>query len=956
MSELTKSVMEMRTRAARFYSVDFHMHSPASFDWDRSLPSGVEPAPQLARLGQAESPGAGAVSAYRDACRESGREVAVVCDHNAGRFGLAAAAENDADLTVIPGVELSVSVDQPLLRGHQIHLLVVLPDGSGVEAFGRLFPPATPDELSRTGKEIFAYGSLDDVIRSMREQNCIVIAAHVDNDRGIRMEWRDSVTYVCEPLAGTDEQREALSRFGDQVKDDLCRFDALQVRSPRDGPHYLDEEGVPRVALLLGSDCHSSVDLSSSCRAKCSFVKMAVPGYDSLRVALDYPETRIRFETDLPEVRPPRLLGLRVHSGADSQAFFSDTTMGFSDNLSCVIGPRGSGKSALIDALRYLFGMNRTLDEIPELKPQVLARQEHTLSGARIEALYELENGERHRLEATYDPGEPYVTRVFDLEGNLLAVPDVEKSGLYPLRLFGWNELESLAQSAEGLRDLLDKFIPETVALKLEQHELLAKLDTNAHDCAAKMQEAGRYFSDDELDFLHLKEYERQFAALNTPGVAQVFAELDSIGAKKQFIEKARRTIEEARGKGQALSPTTLSALLADPGLTSWFEELFVKKIGITGFDALLEKTAVEIVSAADVALARLDEEASSLTESESEARKTIRAAVGEDEQIVGDLRGNAKARLDRAGANLAHYRELESAIDGLLGARAVLRQALVDAETRISEARGNAAQEIERRIALVEDDRFVVRVQVVPSEDNGRFLERLQAQANTERFPGHYKHQRRLDTIAANLTSSAFVEAVFDARSDALVGERSDGGNTYAIDKHYAQELVEANRVAQIVDGVGVKQWDSTKAAWLMALETARPDDFFHVELSGRPVQLCSPGQRCSAMLPIVALTSQAPIVIDQPEDNLDNRLVSRTLYRILAKLKESRQIIVATHNPNILVSGDAEQVLVLSPEGELAEYGSIDRDEVVEHVIALMEGGADAFRKRQTRYAGHL
>ena len=104
--------------------------------------------------------------------------------------------------------------------------------------------------------------------------------------------------------------------------------------------------------------------------------------------------------------------------------------------------------------------------------------------------------------------------------------------------------------------------------------------------------------------------------------------------------------------------------------------------------------------------------------------------------------------------------------------------------------------------------------------------------------------------------------------------------------------------------------------------------------------------------MLPIVALTSTAPLIIDQPEDNLDNRLVSRSLFRILARLKESRQIIVATHNPNILVSGDAEQVLVLSPSGKLEESGSIDKAEIVKHVISLMEGGAEAFRKRQTRY----
>ena len=64
--------------------------------------------------------------------------------------------------------------------------------------------------------------------------------------------------------------------------------------------------------------------------------------------------------------------------------------------------------------------------------------------------------------------------------------------------------------------------------------------------------------------------------------------------------------------------------------------------------------------------------------------------------------------------------------------------------------------------------------------------------------------------------------------------------------------------------------------------------------------------------MLPLIALAEDAPLIIDQPEDNLDNKLVGKMLVDVLASLKEYRQIIVATHNPNIVVSGDAEQVIV--------------------------------------------
>lgn len=116
------------------------------------------------------------------------------------------------------------------------------------------------------------------------------------------------------------------------------------------------------------------------------------------------------------------------------------------------------------------------------------------------------------------------------------------------------------------------------------------------------------------------------------------------------------------------------------------------------------------------------------------------------------------------------------------------------------------------------------------------------------------------------------------------------------------------------------------------MLLELAEQsiDDTVNIRLNDRAVDGLSPGQRSSAMLPLIALAEKGPLIIDQPEDNLDNAMVGETLTRILADLKEQRQIIVTTHNPNIVVGGDAEPVIVLkSEDGHRAAIditGSID------------------------------
>jgi hypothetical protein len=134
--------------------------------------------------------------------------------------------------------------------------------------------------------------------------------------------------------------------------------------------------------------------------------------------------------------------------------------------------------------------------------------------------------------------------------------------------------------------------------------------------------------------------------------------------------------------------------------------------------------------------------------------------------------------------------------------------------------------------------------------------------------------------------------------------------------------------------------------------------DDYETILLNGGPVNEKSPGQRSSAMLPLIALAERTPLIIDQPEDNLDKRLIGRVLMKVLAELKERRQIIVCTHDPNILVGGDAEQVIVLDAisdkKGKVSAHGSIDNGDIIETVIELLEGGAEAFRSRGKRYRG--
>jgi ABC-type sulfate/molybdate transport systems ATPase subunit len=114
------------------------------------------------------------------------------------------------------------------------------------------------------------------------------------------------------------------------------------------------------------------------------------------------------------------------------------------------------------------------------------------------------------------------------------------------------------------------------------------------------------------------------------------------------------------------------------------------------------------------------------------------------------------------------------------------------------------------------------------------------------------------------------------------------------------------------------------------------------------------SKGQKATAILPLLLRPAPYPLILDQPEDDLDNRFIFETLVEKLKELKSERQLIFVTHNANIPVIGDADRVLAMSmssPEqAELIGAGSVE--EMREPIIELLEGGRSAFEFRSRTY----
>lgn len=130
------------------------------------------------------------------------------------------------------------------------------------------------------------------------------------------------------------------------------------------------------------------------------------------------------------------------------------------------------------------------------------------------------------------------------------------------------------------------------------------------------------------------------------------------------------------------------------------------------------------------------------------------------------------------------------------------------------------------------------------------------------------------------------------------------------------------------------------------------------------RPVQEISLGQQVAAILTFVIEYGKfnndfTPLVIDQPEDNLDNQYIYKNLVQALKIIKNERQVIIATHSSTIVTNADSEQVIVMesnNKNGWIKRRGYASDEHILKHIVNYMEGGKESFNHKIRIYSDIL
>jgi len=940
MDELLAQVLST-PNGARFYRVDFHNHTPhdPAFHCGGLAIDTDEEKAEFARE-------------YVRHLKETQQlEIVGITEHNdVSWLPYIQAAAQEAGLVVFPGIELGANDGK-----RQVHFLALFNPGTAagtldhfISSLGllpdeRFHPDGTPKLVDLDCRSL-----TNRIVSTSPELRGIPIAAHASSKNGLFHElegesrvlaYRDPHLLAVEIPAGRDV---------------LNDFERALVNGEQ--AHYDNKA----VACLNHSDGRGLVETHPGCLpsgSRFSHIKLSTLSVEALRQAFIDFDSRIRLEGEDRAASAPRLLGLVVDGPQDARFLGAAPRDGavdpfvlhFNPNLNTLIGGRGTGKSSVIEALRYGLAL-----EPRTVATQAQSRQiaDTTLrAGTRVTIFYEMADGTRYQITRRKG-SEPEVYDVATGESRAVAPARLLPGGA-PVEVYGQKEIYEISTNVEFQLNLLDTYIAEPLGELLQQDaDLVRWLATNAADIQRlqdDVDQAGQRLQELEAVRLELERMERHQAA----------AQLEH----KKLAEREKALLDRAE---QAVQDRL--AALAEFGAS--LEPLQASLPGDLAAEDLPH--AAQLTAQATL-LQRIDEE-STMALSRLEARTLALWAEGQDQRRdwraeYDQVQADYEALLHNLGGDFSseRYFAQQARLQALEGIKreterreqqlTTLRQ---ERKARLHELRRLRRSRVYRlRKAkareLTDELSGALRVTVACEGNRQAYAERL-----TELFAG-----RNINKAVVEQLSTATFTAVKGTReashhpdpihlAQAIRCERtSPPDNQSLLAALYGISSAYRRRLAAIEDET------------LFQLEAFRIPDLpdISLEVGGQYRSLTpskgqpglSTGQKCTAILSLILVERNAPLVIDQPEDDLDNEFIYREIVRTLRREKERRQFIIATHNANIPVSGDAELILAMhanQSHGWIEHAGSIDDPQMRKPVEDILEGGKEAFEFRQKKY----
>ena len=842
---------------------------------------------------------------------EIGVSVLAITDHNdvSGVSAFQDAAQG-LGITIFPGFELSSS--------EGIHALCIYSPGTSEGKLGRFLGEFGIRETKPSSQ--LSSHSFDEILSKVREQDGIPIAAHATNANGL-----------FEVLEG--QARIQAWRSDDllavQIPGDIADLPQdvrpiVENRNPDYRRVHPAGENLA-VAVVNAGDITEPADLDRA-SATC-WIKMSEVSVEGLRQAFLDPGSRIRLN-DREDDSEPDEHGELVALGWEG-GFLDGVAVRLNSNLNVLVGGRGAGKSTVIESLRYVLGLN-PIGEEAQRTHQGIVRQV-LRNGTKVSLLVRRRRPttREYRIDRTV-PNPPVVRDESGQISNLLPAEILPR-----VEVYGQHEVSELTRSSEKLTRLLDRFVEHDQALARRKESIRQDLEKTRRSILDVSTELARI--------------EERLATL--PGLEETLERFREAGLEDRLRERSllvreERVLESLPERLQSLRES-LESLRQEIPIDRLFlsekalEDLPGREI-LAGADGILARLSRDVEGVAkrfDEALARADEGIVKIRSRWNERKQEVQRAY---EKILRELQksavdGEEFIRLRKEIEGLHPLRDRRSLLRRLQDEHLERRRTLLaeweDLKAEEFRLLARAAKKVDRKL------RDRVQVAVTAAGDREPLFQLLRNEVG-----GRLSEAIDILSTARELSLPQFVDS---CRSGPNAVQRM-----YSIPPAQARRLAEAP--PDVLMRIEEVELPSTTAIRLNTAPSGDPPVW-------QALDDLSTGQKATAVLLLLLLESDAPLIVDQPEDDLDNRFITEGVVPRMREEKRQRQFIFSTHNANIPVLGDAELILGLTAAGGAdrgqariapEHVGSIDTRSVRELVEELLEGGRDAFETRRLKY----
>ena len=840
-----------------------------------------------------------------------GLKIIAITDHNEiTNVPAALSAAKGKDIVVIPGVELSTP---------QGHLLVYFETLEGLQSFyGKLQFAERGSGRSRCQTAML------DCLNNTEALRGTAVLAHVDGDGGLDLVVSGYPPHkgdiICHPALVGIELRSANSNISFSDSDpepERAAYGRQRIEKLKLGQKQF-------LARVIFSDSHSLAAMGKNAAGnrKMTRMKMDSPSFEGLRIALQDADARIRLEDEIPE-SVPYLMGMKINGG-----FLDGHVIHFSRNLNCIIGGRGAGKSTALEAARTLAPIastNRLIDS--EVWPDVL------------HLVWVDETGRQHTIRRRMGEG------ANNLDDPILG------STQFPMECYGQNETAQTSDKAEKDPSVLLKYLDQFTGiseLHIQDEQFRDQLLANQSEIEKAQQQVNQIPEYKKL----LNNAQQQLKALESANAAEIIALERKVAEEKTIRETIESSLAEI---ATGLKSTTLADLISEVYELSKPEDL---KVGPVEFKEIIThlKTFETQLAAAQSAMK------AGVTALTANVKKEIEAWKVREKEIIDQIEKKKKELLD-SGIKLDSQYIKKLAADESRYKQALLT--LTAWEKRLKELQATRLSLVgerlkNRALAFTHRTAYAVKANAALRNALGdlfvdvKFLEgtmSLDAESIiTEKMGWRTSQVPKAALIIEQVGLPRLLRALAKCDPDPITRVVSGGVKPFSLSD--AQEIIatlSADSARFRLERCSFEDRPKitvTKKITTQGASRYASKDFSRLSL----------GQQQSVLLALMLSSdSRYPLIIDQPEDNLDSEFIFHSLVPVLRAAKERRQVIVVTHNPNIAVLGDAEKIIAFKSTSEksvIVADGSIDDATTRTAVCQILEGAEEAFRRRAKTY----